>query len=555
MSFKNHIVVLFSVLGLWGYAQLNCASFSTYFGGTQFDEIKGVCTDPSKNSYFIGNTYSADLSVTSGLINDTHSGDYDIFLAKFDSCGSLIWCTYFGTPGVDSGEKIKLTHDGNIVFCGYTSGVNLPVSTGCFQSLNNGGYDCFVAKITPGGSIIWNTYFGKTNGDFAYDITTDLLDNIIIGGTTTSANLYTTSSSFQPNHNGNTDAFVARFSKDGMFKWCTYYGGSGNEDIHALTTDNQCNVIGIGGTLSPNLNTSAGAYQTMNEGNPDAYILKLDSNGVRVFSTYLGGSGLEDAWGVATDGADQIYMAGHTTSVDFDTTAFAYQTIKQGTLSDWYLTKWSASGSLLTSTLFGGTDNDLMARLVFITPNKLMLIGKTESTDMPVIGVNGQPALAGAYDSFLALFDSGTMLPIWSGYYGGSQDEDPLDINAVSSSAVIFAGSTNSLNYPLSVSPYQSGLNMSNDGMITKLNLQPVTSTYLSQNAKAIFSILPNPFKDQLQINLSLPFTIEITTTVGETLLTEKNESLIHTEHLPPGLYFITAKGSDYTSTIKMVKE
>ncbi|MES2512674.1 MAG: SBBP repeat-containing protein [Bacteroidota bacterium] len=554
MRFNHYIFVLFSILGLGVNAQSNCSGFSTYFGGSQFDELKGVCTDADKNSYVIGNTYSINLPVTNGLINDTHSGDYDIFLTKFDSCGGLLWCTYFGTPGFESGEKIKLTHDGNIVFCGYTSGVNLPVSSGCFQASNNGGYDCFVAKLTPNGTIIWSTYFGKTNGDFAYDVTIDPFDNIIIGGTTTSTNLYTTISSFQPNHKGNTDAFIARFSKEGAFKWCTYYGGSGNEDIHALTTDNQFNIIGIGGTFSPNLNTSPGAYQAVNEGNPDAYILKLDSNCARVFSTYLGGSGLEDAWGVATDAAGQIYMAGHTTSTDFDTTALAYQTVKQGTLSDWYLTKWSASGSLLTSTLFGGSDNDLMARMAFITPNKLMLVGKTESTDMPVIGINNQPSLAGAYDSFLALFDTGTMLPVWSGYHGGAQDEDPLDICAVSS-GIIFAGSTNSLNYPLSASPYQSSLNMSNDGMITRLNLQPMIPTHLTQNLKTNVSISPNPFNNRLHITHPFPFTIEIKTPLGETILLEKNETLIYTENLSPGMYFMTVSGSGYSHTAKMIKE
>lgn len=546
--------MLFLIFALKVGAQ-TCASFSTYFGGTQFDEIKSVCVDVNKNNYIIGNTYSVDLPITMGLISDTALGNYDVFLAKFDSCGSLIWCTYFGTPNFDSGEKIKMTNDGNLVFCGYTSGVNLPVSSGCFQPSNNGGYDCFLTKITPSGTIIWSTYFGKSNGDFAYDVSVDALDNVIIGGTSTSTNLYTTPSSFQPNHKGSTDAFVARFSKVGILKWCTYYGGSGGEDIHALAIDSDYNIIGIGGTFSTNLNTSASAYQAFNEGSPDAYIIKLDSNCVRVFSSYIGGTGLEDAWGVATDVSNTIYLAGHTNSPDFDTTAFAYQTIKQGSLSDWYLTKWSPSGSLLNSTLFGGFNNDLLLRMVFVSPNHLMLLGKTESSNMPIIGTNNQLTLSGGYDGFLTLFDVTSMFPIWSSYYGGSLEEDPLDIVANYSSSIVFVGSTNSTDYPLSVSPYQSTLNNSNDGMMTKLPLPNLTSTHINNfSTNLVSTVSPNPFNDFIYINNIPTVSVEIKNTLGQQVYFEKGNAVVNTSALLPGAYFVTVTQKEFSKTYKLIK-
>ena len=206
-----------------------CTLVSSYFGGTQQDEIKGVCIDNNKNSYLLGNTYSTDLPITIGKINDTNSGDFEAFLCKFDSCGILKWCTYFGTSAYDSGEKIALTNDGNIVFCGYTSGVTSHTTLGCFQPISGGGYDCFITKINPNGTIIWSTYFGKSGGDFAFEIKVDNYDNIIIGGTTTSPNLYTTASSFQQVKQANTDAFIARFDKNGQLKWSTYYGGNASE--------------------------------------------------------------------------------------------------------------------------------------------------------------------------------------------------------------------------------------------------------------------------------------------------------------------------------------
>jgi hypothetical protein len=549
MIFKKHLILplLFAVC-MRVNSQTSCFSFSTYFGGNQFDEIKGVCEDLDKNSYIIGNTYSANMPITLGLINDTASGNYDVFLAKIDSCGGLVWCTYFGTPNFDSGEKIKLSHDGNIVFCGYSSGTNLPTTAGCFQPSNHGGYDCFLTKITPNGTIIWNTYFGKSNGDFAYDITTDALDNIVIGGTTNSTNLYTTAASFQQNFKGNTDAFIARFNKNGLLKWCTYYGGNNNEDIHALAIDKDYNIIGAGGSFSSNLNTSVGAYQTLNDGGSDVYLLKLDSNCVRVFSSYLGGTGVDDAWGVTVDSLNTIYLAGHTTSFDFDTTAFAYQTIKQGTLSDWYLSKWSSTGTLLTSTLFGGLNNDLLSRMVFDSQHNLMLVGKSESTDMPIFGTNNQASNAGNYDVFLAQFNPTTLFPIWTSYYGGEAEEDPTDI--VCNAAITFAGSTNSTGYP-----YQSSLNMSNDGMMTKLKLPNLTPTYIKENSLAAFvPLFPNPFNTVINVDLPYPFSIEFKTVLGQSVYFEKNKKTVDTQALPVGIYFITIKTNNLSETYKLIK-
>lgn len=534
--------------------QSSCNSFSTYFGGLQFDEVKGVCVDVNKNCYVIGNTYSTDLPVTPGLINDTCSGGYDVFIAKFDSCGTLLWSTYFGTAAFDSGEKINIDKEGNILFCGYSAGTNLPTSNGSFQPNNNGGYDCFITKITQNGAIIWCTYFGKSNGDFAYDIQTDALNNIIIGGTSTSTNLYTTVNSFQANHKGNTDAFIARFSKTGALKWCTYYGGNNNEDIHALATDNNFNIIGVGETFSSNLNTSTNAYQTINEGNPDVYIIKLDSNCTRVFSTYLGGSGIEDARGVATDSYDNVYIAGHTNSSNFDTTLSAYQTSLTGIGSDWYLSKWSPTGALLNATLFGGGSNDLSSRLIFLPPNTVLLIGKTESNNMPIIGINNQIALAGGYDVFLSIFNCINLQPVWSSYYGGSADEEALDVYPAFSNNVVFVGNSNSSDYPLSANPHQSFLNNSNDGFISELHIPASGSTTIKEISNNDLFIYPNPFSNYIIIQDQSVDTIEIINVLGQPIYVSNYTSIINTEHFEKGIYFITTKNKLNSKTYKLIK-
>lgn len=535
-----------------------CNYVSSYFGGIQKDEIKSVCVDLNKNSYILGNTYSTDLPITPGKINDTHSGDYDAFLCKFDSCGILKWCTYFGTSAYDNGEKIALTNDGNIVFCGYTSGVTSHTTLGCFQPSTGGGYDCFITKINPNGTIIWSTYFGKSGGDFAFEIKVDNFDNVIIGGTTTSSNLYTTAASFQQIKEANTDAFISRFDKNGQLKWCTYYGGNGSEDIHALSIDQNYNIIGIGGSFSTNLSTSVGAYQTINDGLMDGYVIKLDSNCVRIFSTYIGGSGIDDLWGNTTDAIGNIYISGHTNSTDFDLTPGAYQTSNKGNY-DTFVSKFSQTGNFLISTLIGGNLNDINTRMILTSTNEITLLGKTESNDFPMLGSPIQPTKGASYDAIIAKFTTLNLMPNWTSFYGGNADEDAWDCVTTGNSNFIFVGGSNSTNYPISVAAYQPTLNISGDGIFTKLNFGNLIQTSNSNLIKSENEniIYPNPTQGKIKINSTLPYTISCFNSLGENISTEISiidESNISLDRLDNGIYYLTITTKNNLHTHRVIK-
>lgn len=542
--FAGTIYSFVLLLSLAAQAQTVCP-LSTYFGGSQSDEVKSVVNDPLRNTYVFGNTYSADLPVTTGLINDSYSGSYDAFLAKFDSCGLLLWCTYLGGANFDSAEKMAWSGDGNLVLCGYTASLNTFTSTACLQPAHGGGYDAFVCKVDPGGNLVWSTLFGKAGGDFAYDICVDPLNNILVGGTTSSTGLYTVPGiSFQLNLKGNTDAFIARFSPTGAFRWCTYYGGNNSEDIHVVTSDAGCHVIGAGGSFSTNLNTSNGAFQSLNDGGSDGYVIKLDSNGTRVFSSYFGGSGIDDIWGVTCDTASNIYLAGHTNSSDFDVITGAYQASVKG-LSDLYLTKWSPSGTLLSSTLFGGSHNELLGRMTLSAPDEVTLAGKTESADIPLLGAAFQHTLAGAYDIVLAKFDTHNLFPVWSSYYGGSQDEELFDLAGLNGRYLTVSGSTNSSDFPLSAAPYQPVLNSNSvDGFVTRLAIGKQVSTGIAQltGSAAGPMVFPNPFDDCIQVRAQGLQALTLYDALGRDCTASvrgTDAKLLHTGALPPGLYWL----------------
>lgn len=536
------------------FLQLNASSqscnyWSTYLGKTGSDDLKGIAIDNNKNSYLIMQTDSPSLTVTPGLISNAINGINDAYLAKFDSCGNFIWGTYLGTAGFESGEKIIICPDGNIAFTGYSYGIGLPTTVACFQPTNAGQSDCILGKISATGNLLWLTYFGKSGFDFAYDLSCDFNGNIFIGGTTTSTNLYTNASSFQQVFGGNTDAFIAKFSKDGILKWCTYYGGLGVEDIHALSTDVFGNIFGTGGTGSFNLSTSVGCIQPSLDALKDCYIIKLDSLGNRIFSSYLGGVGQDDAFGIVTDVTGNLYMSGETSSPNFTTTLSAYQPTLAG-MTDMFFAKISPSGNLLYSTFIGGLDNDVANRMKLFN-NQLYILGTTESSSFPMIGASTYSVLPGLQNLVIIRLSS-SGIPNYSKFYGSQAGYDFGNDIAVTNNHLFFCGKSSSSTYPVTSNAFQPIYGFNDDGVLTKLpnNITGIVTSAVSKQLNVEEVILfPNPTSRKLGISGAKlnGGKFEVLNFLGQLV---KEVELINSEinvgELPEGIYFLRINSSTH---------
>jgi len=444
-----------------------CPQLSTYFGKSQIDDFKGICKDNKGNIYAIGNTTSNDLPVTAGAFQTTYKANYEAFMVKFDSCGTLIWCTYFGTNGFDSGEKIAYSSsDSSIVITGFTDGTDLDTTFNCFQPTSNGMNECFLAKFNLNGQAKWITYFGGTNSDFSYAVTIDPKANIIIGGTSLSPTIHTTTLSFQQNLVGAVDAFITRFNSKGQLKFSTFYGGSSAEDIHDVATDVDGNIIGVGGSFSNNLNTSLGCLQASSNGGMDIYAIKLDSVGNRLFSTYIGGSGVDDSYGVCTDPQKNIYLTGHTTSNDFYKTAISHQTLIAGS-NDNFCLKLTPTGTLVWSTVFGGSSFDLNVHSKIDANNNIYSLINSQSNDFPMLGVGNYTVYNGSNEIVVAKINSNGQL-IWSSFKGGSGGEVPGDL-ALFKNRIVICGSSSSADFPVIANNYQLTNAGQDDGFLTSI--------------------------------------------------------------------------------------
>src|SRR5947208_14358379 len=103
-------------------------------------------------------------------------------------------------------------------------------------------------------------------------------------------------------------------SAQNYLQWATYYGGNDQDIAYNLTVDPFGNVYLIGQTESTNGIATAGAHQTTIGGGVDAFIVKFNSSGARLWATYYGGAGSDIPNGVKTDAAGNVYLTGYTSS-------------------------------------------------------------------------------------------------------------------------------------------------------------------------------------------------------------------------------------------------
>jgi hypothetical protein len=187
-----------------------------------------------------------------------------------------------------------------------------------------------VASASPSDPVVLHsTYLGAGASDKALAVAADAVGNTYVAGLTQSID-FPLSNAEQPALGGGTDAFVAKIDADGAaLIWSTYVGGSGIDAASGIARDAAGNVYIAGYTASADFPTTPNAYQTAFHGGRDAFVVKLDAKGQLVYATYLGGSGIDVADAIAVDGAGHAYVAGYTCSADFPV-ANAFQSSLHG---------------------------------------------------------------------------------------------------------------------------------------------------------------------------------------------------------------------------------
>jgi len=367
---KNMPITIDPGLRMWG----------TYYGGSSYEEIFKTVTDKDNNVYVSGYTSSANNIATSGSFQSSlniGAGGSNSFLAKFNSNGVRLWSTYYGDQFDGGNAKCAVDNLGNIFLLSYISttpilGTGTTYATAGTQNpISAGNAECYLVKFNSAGQRVWGTFFGGPNDEFPIDCAADNIGNVYITGQTNSKTLIASPSSHQIN------------------------AGS------ASTADN------------------------------DYFIAKFTSNGLRVWSTYYGGSSQEDYYdgSLSVDNVNNVYFASNTKSSDLNAIATigSHQSLYGGVTNyNGFLVKFNPTGTRQWGTYYGGSADDIAFSCFADKVGNVYLAGKAITSSGTVIATsNGyQPSYGGgASDSYIAKFNSAGQR-IWGTYYGGFGDEN-----------------------------------------------------------------------------------------------------------------------------------
>lgn len=421
--------------------------YATYLGGGGGDYAYGVASDGGGNAYLTGYTLSADFPTAGGQLPG--AGGFDVFVTKIGPAGAgLIYSTYLGGAGADVGLAIAVDGAGRAHVTGYTYSLDFP-AVAALQPARAGAADAFLARLDASGSaLVYSTYLGGPADDLGQAVVVDSSGSAYVTGQTQSSG-FPLVSPLQGAFGGVRDAFVTKFSASGhALIYSTLLGGSQDDFGQGIGVDAVGNAYVGGYTFSPNFPT-ANALQPAGAADfrADAFVSKLSPSGTAlVYSTYLGGSRNEQAYGLAVEPGGAVTIAGYTHSTDFPTAAALQPTYRDGG-SDAFVSKLNPAGSALVySTYLGGNGHDLVYGLA-IDGGGTHITGYTTSTDFPTTSQPQQATPGGGLDAFLtSLSPSGASLTS-SSYLGGSGTDMGLSI-AVNGSGLVVAGQTDSLNFP-----------------------------------------------------------------------------------------------------------
>jgi len=336
--------------------------YSTYLGGTVEDRINAIALDSSGNIYMAGLSVSASFptpnnpgSASAGMIQATTAGGMDAIVIKINANGTVAWATFLGGSGIDVANAIAV--DGavppKVYITGATSSVNFSTAAPCYQATNAGGTDAFVAAINGNGTgLIYSTYLGAPGEDFGNGIAVDSAGNAYVTGQA-SASFPKTPGSYTA-VGGATDAFVCKFSAAGNISYSTILGGTGIDIGRGIAIDSVGNayVCGQAADAFFPAATYPTVFKTTISGSYDAFMAKLDPTGASLlYVTYVGGSGIDDAYSIALDGTNpatlNAYITGYTFSADMPKPGSGFANVGQltiGTAPDAYVFKLNPNG-------------------------------------------------------------------------------------------------------------------------------------------------------------------------------------------------------------------
>jgi len=350
-------------------------------------------------------------------------GEYDKTLPLIID-PTLIAATYSGSTADNWGFTATYDDAQNIYMGGIAAGTGYPTTFGAHDQTYNGGqysanslwpFDISITKFNPTGtSILYSTYYGGILNEQPHSLVVNSNNELYVVGRTNSTNFPTTAGAYDQTQNGGYDIIVGKFSSTGALLASTFVGGSADDCVNysilwsgagsygttkfsytddgrsEIIIDAASNVYVAACTKSINFPTApvGTTYQQVFGGVQDAVVFKLSPNlNALTFSTYLGGSGTDAAYGLKLNNSGEVFVTGGTTG-NFPTTAGVLQPTYNGGLCDAFIAVLNATGTgLVRSTYLGTTAYDQAYMIEIDASGDLYVFGQTQGAYPTTAGV------------------------------------------------------------------------------------------------------------------------------------------------------------------------
>jgi hypothetical protein len=413
----------------------------------------------------------------------------------------LVWGTYNGDAGNQGVLDGVTDNSGNFYACGYTNG-NIFPTTGAWQGAIAGNYDACMFKFDAWGRKIWATFYGGQGSEIARDLVyVSLTNSIAIVGNTGSTNFPVTIGTYAGGtYWGNGlggDGYYLRFNVNGVRIYATFFGGSNDDELRAISTNSTGRTYIVGTSRSTNFPVTANGAQLVNGGavgTEDAVILAIAPGDALLYSSYHGGNGADeglciDANDAYSPGIGRVYIGGYTTGGTFPIlNATLLQSVYGGGTSDGFIARYdliAPTPGRKWSSFYGGpvttpgTGADKVKVIDAVTTHAIYFAQETSSTTYPIC--NALYNYKGGLDVYYSRLVDITTSPFQDlavcAYFGSSANESPWDIAHDPDGSVYLVGETNGNNfYPIQALGIACNYNQAaygggiGDGFIMKLS-------------------------------------------------------------------------------------
>ena len=317
-------------------------------------------------------------------------------------------------------------------------------------------------------TLDYSTFLGGSSSDQGLGIAVDANGGAYVTGKTSSLDFPTTVGTF----GGGTDAFVTKLDPSGStLVYSAYLGGISTDEGRGIAVDATGNAYVTGSGQNGFAVTSGAFDTTFNGGLIDAFVTKLNAGGsALVYSTFLGGSGNDEGFGIAVDGNGSAYVTGKTGSLDFPMTVGAFHTTSGGG-TDAFVTKLDPSGSALVySTFLGGNNTDEGHGIALDAAGSAYVTGVTASADFPVTAGTFDATFGGNTDAFVAKINPSGSALVYSTYLGGANQDQGNGIAVDATPSAYVTGYTFSDDFPVTSGALQSVRRGDFDAFVAKIS-------------------------------------------------------------------------------------